>query len=245
MAQRAEQASVRVALSASLGAMAARRAKRKVVGIDVGGESKGFHAVAMLDGTYSERRQTRSVTDLVRWCRGKIGAQVVAIDAPCRWRTGKEARTAERKLLAQGIRCFLTPSRSAALRNAGGFYDWMLRGASLFRAMEKAYPRFRPRQPTGIICCFETFPHAVTWHLRGANADASRKRSQRLALLGQHGVGFDNLTSMDWIDAALCALAADHLASGERMHAYGDARTGYIVVPAARAAGVGGASKTE
>jgi len=233
MAQQLGQASARVAVSAKLDAMVARRAKRKVVGIDVGGESKGFHGVALADGRYSDRLQTSSTPDLVRWCRMEIGAQVVAIDAPCRWRSGNNARTAERELLAQGIRCFLTPNRSVALRNASGFYGWMLRGAALFRAIEKAYPLFRLGQPQGSPCCFETFPHAVTWHLRGGNADASRKRSQRLALLGKHGVSVENLTNMDWIDAALCALTADQHAAGKRMRVYGDARTGCIVVPSA------------
>ena len=39
------------------------------------------------------------------------------------------------------------------------------------------------------------------------------------------------LTSIDWIDAALCALAAHHLASGRPCWAYGELDTGLIVVP--------------
>lgn len=209
-----------------------RRPKRIVVGIDVGGARKGFHAVALADGIYLDRLQTRSVRELVRWVRDDIGAHVVAVDAPCRWRTAKTGRAAERRLVAQGIRCFLTPTRREALRNARGYYDWMIRGMELFRALEKTHPLHKAGTSIGWRCSFETFPHAITWHLRGGNADAARKRPQRLALLRAHGVRVAYLTNMDWIDAALCALAAEIFATGRRMQFYGDRRTGQIVVPA-------------
>jgi predicted nuclease with RNAse H fold len=235
MAQQFGQASTRVALWVKLCSVAFSSDQRKVVGIDVGGETKGFHGVAMVNGRYLNRRQTRSVRDLVNWCSQEIGAQVVAIDAPCRWRSGKETRTAERELLAQGIRCFLTPRRADALKNSSGFYGWMFRGEALFRAMEMTYPLFKQGQPAGSICCFESFPHAVAWHLQGASAEAANKRLNRLAVLNQHGVRVDKLTNMDWIDAALCALNADLLARGMCMRIYGDERTGCIVMPSTKA----------
>ena len=207
------------------------RAKRIVVGIDVGGARKGFHAVALADGIYLDRLRTRSVRELVRWVRDDIGAHIVAVDAPCRWRTAKTGRAAERRLVAQGIRCFLTPARREALRNATGYYDWMIRGMELFRALEKTHPLCHAGKTAGGSCSFETFPHAITWHLRGGKADAPRKRAQRLALLRRHGVSVATLTNMDWIDAALCALAAEMFAAGHGMHFYGDRRTGHIVVP--------------
>lgn len=214
--------------------MVSRRAKQRAVGIDVGGARKGFHAVALVGGTYLDRLQTHSVRDLVRWVRNDIGAQVVAIDAPCRWRAGKTCRAAERGLMEQGIRCFLTPTRRVAMKNVTGYYEWMLRGMDLFRALEKTHPLCNAETSIGRKCSFETFPHAITWHLRAGNADASRKRPQRLALLRAHGVRVGDLTNMDWIDAALCALAADTFAAGHRMHFYGDRRTGRIVVPVRR-----------
>jgi predicted nuclease with RNAse H fold len=207
------------------------RAKRIVVGIDVGGARKGFHAVALVDGTYLDRKQTPSVRELTHWVSEEIGAQIVAIDSPCRWRSGKSGRTAELELLEKGIRCFLTPNRGEAVRNTTGFYHWMLRGAELFRAFEKTHPLCRAGKPTGRKCTFETFPHAITWHLRGGKADATHKRPQRLALLRRHGVSVAALTNMDWIDAAVCALAAEMFAAGHVMRFYGDRRTGHIVVP--------------
>ena len=212
--------------------MVLRPAKRIVVGIDVGGARKGFHAVALADGIYLDRKQTPSVRELVRWVREEIGgAQVIAVDSPCRWRSGKAVRAAELELLEDGIRCFLTPTRSEAARNTTGFYHWMLRGAELFRALEKTHPPCHAGIAAGGKCTFETFPHAITWHLRGGKADATRKRAQRLALLRRHGVSVAALTNMDWIDAALCALAAEMFAAKHGMHFYGDRRAGHIVVP--------------
>jgi hypothetical protein len=86
-------------------------------------------------------------------------------------------------------------------------------------------------RPPSAPACFETFPHAISWHLRGGDAQARQKRLQRLALLRQAGIDTAPLTSIDRIDAALCALAAHHLASGYPCRAYGDAASGLIVVP--------------
>ena len=66
-----------------------------VVGIDVGGPRKGFHAVALRDGVYLDKFASPDPLALAAWCI-QVGARAVAIDAPCRWsRTGR-ARPAER-----------------------------------------------------------------------------------------------------------------------------------------------------
>jgi predicted nuclease with RNAse H fold len=154
-----------------------------VVGIDVGGVRKGFHAVALRDGVYAGQLATGDVQELAHWCRSVVGASVIAIDAPCRWSTGGRARPCERELMRQGI------------------------------------------------CCFETFPHAITWHLRNGEAKARQKRRQRTALLAQAGISTASLTSIDLIDAALCALAAHRVVSGAACLAFGEPDTGLIVVP--------------
>ena len=205
-----------------------------VVGIDVGGSRKGFHGVALQDGLYAGQWQTRDAREMAAWCRDEIGAQAVAVDAPCRWSAGPVGRAAERELLQQGIRCFLTPTRREALRHSAGFYDWMLNGEKLFRALERTHPLCRALPRPGQRCCFETFPHAITWNLRGGRAHVVRKRAQRSALLRTYGVRTEHLTNIDWIDAALCALAADLLAARAPMQFHGEARAGFIIVPALR-----------
>jgi len=154
-----------------------------VVGIDVGGARKGFHAVALAGGAYAGQLATGDVQDLGHWCCSVVGARVIAIDAPCRWSSDGRARPCERGLMRQGI------------------------------------------------FCFETFPHAITWHLRGGEAKARQKRPQRTALLAQAGITTAPLTSIDLIDAALCAFAAHRVASGAPCLAFGEPDTGLIVVP--------------
>jgi len=206
-----------------------------VIGIDVGGSRKGFHAVALTGGAYAARLGTSELQELAHWCRTVIGAQLIAIDAPCRWSSDGRARPCERELNAVGIRCFASPSRTAALSHPSNYYGWMLQGEALYRELEASHPLLSGLPAPGLqasdTACFETFPHAIAWHLRGGNADARQKRPQRRALLEQAGVDTAALTSIDWIDAALCALAAHQLASGQPSRAYGEPASGLIVVP--------------
>ena len=201
-----------------------------VIGIDVGGSRKGFHAVALTGGAYAARLGTSEVQELAHWCRSVIGAELVAIDAPCRWSRDGRARPCERELNAAGIRCFASPSRTAALSHPSNYYGWMLQGEALYRELAASHPLLSTLPASG-VACFETFPHAITWQLRGGNAEARQKRLQRRALLEQAGINTAALTSIDWIDAALCALAAQHLVSGLPCRAYGEPASGLIVVP--------------
>ena len=201
-----------------------------VIGTDVGGSRKGFHAVALSGGAYAARLRTAEVQELAHWCRSVIGAQLIAIDAPCRWSSDGRARPCERELSAAGIRCFASPTRQAALSHPSNYYGWMLQGELLYRQLELSHPLLAAL-PASAPACFETFPHAIAWHLRGGQASAAHKRSQRTELLRQAGIDPAPLTSIDFIDAALCALAAHQLASGRPCRAYGEAGSGLIVVP--------------
>jgi hypothetical protein len=53
---------------------------------------------------------------------------------------------------------------------------------ALYDALRPTHPVRDPRAPGGERYSFETFPHAITWHLRGGLANARRKREQRRAL---------------------------------------------------------------
>lgn len=206
-----------------------------VIGIDVGGSRKGFHAVALSAGATTGQLATTEVEELAHWCRAVIAAQLIAIDAPCRWSAEGRARPCERELNAAGIRCFASPSRQAALSHPSNYYGWMLQGEALYRQLEASHPLLAALpaagQPPSAPACFETFPHAITWQLRGGVASAAHKRSQRTELLRQAGINPAPLTSIDFIDAALCALSAHHLAIGLPCQTYGEAGSGLIVVP--------------
>lgn len=199
-----------------------------VVGIDVGGPKKGFHAVALNEGRYREKFATPDAEAMVEWCR-QIGARAVGVDAPCRWSLTGRARPAERALAAEGIHSFATPSRAAA--ESRDFYRWMINGAELFRLLEAHYPLFDGGNATSGPVCFETFPQAVACALAGKVVSAKRKSAVRRELLREAGIDTAPLTSIDTVDAALCALAAHSLLAGS-YKTYGDATEGLIVVPA-------------
>ncbi len=199
------------------------------VGIDVGGSQKGFHAVALRSCRYLTKFAHLDASDVAAWCR-ETGALIVGIDAPCRWRSTEQARTAERKLATDGISCFITPDSEKAKSRA--FYQWMLNGAELYRRIEPDYPLYSGSAFSGPVC-FETFPQAVACQLAGRVVSAKQKAVERRKLLREAGIDISALTNMDLVDAALCALAAQYLVAGS-FKTYGDTTDGFIVVPADR-----------
>ena len=202
------------------------------VGIDVGGARKGFHAVALSDGAYTSQLATAEVETLRDWCLNEMKVQVIAIDAPCRWSTNGRMRACERELMQRGIHCFASPTREQAIRHLSDYYGWMLRGEALYQALESSHPICTALPVAGEHCCMETFPHAITWHLRGGEAQARQKRRQRRELLRKAGIDLEQLSNIDLVDAALCALTAHRAASGASCKTYGDPFEGIIVVPA-------------
>ena len=198
-----------------------------IVGVDVGGPKKGFHAVALREGQFREKVATPNAAEVVAWCR-KLDAPVVGIDAPCCWsRTGR-ARSCERALAAEGIYAFATPSQAMAENNP--FYGWMLNGAELFRLLAPNYQLFDGQYSESSPVCFETFPQAVACALAGTIVTAKHKSRDRRRLLREAGLSIDFLTNIDMVDAALCALTAHHLLN-VTFKTYGDAAEGFIVVP--------------
>jgi predicted nuclease with RNAse H fold len=188
------------------------------VGIDVGGPRKGFHAIALRGGAYAGRLASCEAQELARWCRSVVHARVIAIDAPCRWSTDGRARPGERELMQKGIWCFSSPTHQQAhTPHRTGYFNWMLQGEKLYQALEASHPLVC-RLPIAGPGCFETFPHAITWHLCGGKAKAAQKRTQRRELLQQAGIDLAPLTAQ---------IAA---AGGECVH-YGEPETGWIVVP--------------
>lgn len=198
-----------------------------VVGVDVGGPKKGYHAVVLEGGQYREKLSTLAVEEVADWCRSHK-ASLIGIDAPCRWsRTGR-ARPCERALAAEGLHTFATPSRAKG--EVHRFYRWMVQGADLYRCLAPDYPLFDGQLPASKQICFETFPHAVACALAERTLSAKQKRADRSRLLQEAGVKTYALSNIDLIDAAICALAAHRLGAG-MFKAYGDAVEGFIVVP--------------
>ncbi len=106
------------------------------IGIDVGGNRKGFHAVALRGGTYAGQLASRDAQTVSHWCCAVMKASVIAIDAPCRWSSDGHPRPCERDLLGRGLRCFTTPTRARAVAHPTDYFGWMVRGEELFLSLE-------------------------------------------------------------------------------------------------------------
>jgi len=202
--------------------------------VDVGGPKKGFHCVALCNGSVRDKFQSHNAKKVAEWCR-RIEAQAIAVDAPCRWSTSGRARPAERELMAEGIWCFSTPSREVAEKHPTGHFQWMLAGAELFRCLEATHHLFSGMPcPARLPVCFETFRHAVVCALAGKVVTARPKATKRRTALCNQGYDDTVLPNIDFVDAGLCALAALHLVA-TKIKKYGNAESGIIVVPRAAA----------
>lgn len=200
-----------------------------VVGVDVGGKRKGFHAVALRGNCCIDKIATSSASSVVEWCQQKQ-AVAVGVDAPCQWSLTGRARTAERALMNKGIWCFATPTLEMAKSHPKDHYGWMLAGAKLFSLLKTHYRQFDGLPVDSIQVCFETFPQAVACALAGDIVSAKRKSSVRRKLLSNIGVDASTLPNIDFVDAALCAVSAQSLLAGN-FNYYGDTLEGFIVVP--------------
>ena len=166
-------------------------------------------------------------------------AKIVAVDAPCGWSQSTSSRQAERdlKLGKKKIHCFATPTRPHAEANKKGFFGWVFNGERLYELLVPHYPLFNGsclKDPT----CFETFPHAIVCAFAGKVVPAKPKASNRRKVLRARGYDPSPLPSIDFIDAALCAVAAEEFRQG-RTKPFGGQDEGCIVVPALDVSGSG------
>lgn len=201
-----------------------------VAGVDVGGARKGCHLVILRGRDVVCVVNSSNPEDLYQQClRHEVAA--VGIDSPCQWSLEGAARLAEKELAREKIFCFSTPTQGRALLNTSGFYGWMFSGERVFQTFAPTYPLLTEKRYSGGRVTFETFPHAITCSLLGKEvASAKLKRVQRRQLLEDAGIDTRSLTSIDAVDAALCALTAQLLLRG-KTRAYGDVRGGYVFVP--------------
>lgn len=206
-----------------------------VIGIDVGGVRKGFHAVAMnRQGRLLATVHERDPSAVARWCRA-WGAAAVAVDAPCGWSDpevspGGRSRACERALAREGIRAYSTPDRATASGNK--FYGWVFNAERLYAELAAPFPLLgEPGTPAPVS--FESFPHAVATLFSGtrpSRASAKEKDQHRREVLRAQGIDPARLIGPDLVDAALCALAA-RAWQGGKARAWGDAREGMIITP--------------
>ncbi len=184
--------------------------------------------MALLDGKFIGKEENLEPGAIFDWCVEKE-AIVVAVDAPCKWSQAGSSRLAERELRAHGIYCFATPTREAALSNRTGFYNWVLNGERLYRWFQDDYQLFNNNQKDPIL--FQTFPHAIVCSLAGRVVSAKPKSRVRRNVLRSKGYDDSSLPNIDFVDAALCAVAAEEFRRSN-YQLYGNHSEGFILVPA-------------
>ena len=128
------------------------------------------------------------------------------------------------------MRCFYTPTRALAAKSR--FYDWVFNGELLYQKL--GLPIFMGEQSQE-TCAIETFPHAVQMSLWAEDPNPiGNKRSVRESTLAlKENYDTSQLSNIDFIDAALCAVSADYFAHHQFI-AYGCKTEGYIVLPKIR-----------
>jgi predicted nuclease with RNAse H fold len=203
-----------------------------VAGIDVGGTKKGFHLAILRGRELVDVFSSPDALQIHARCLS-FDVRAIGIDAPSQWALDHAGRAAEKALARERISCFSTPTEEKALASTSGFYEWMFNGARVYAACAQTHPVLKEAMFSGAPVSFETFPHAITCAYLKEEASAKKKNTQRRKLLEDEGIDTSKLKSIDDIDAALCALAAQGLIAGET-RAFGDAAGGYIFVPNAR-----------
>ena len=92
------------------------------------------------------------------------------------------------------------------------------------------YPLFDGQWSEGQMC-IETFPHAVMCAMAGRVVSAKPKATVRREALRKRGYKVSSLPNVDFVDAALCAVAAYEFLN-RNYQQYGNSGEGFIVVPA-------------
>ena len=190
----------------------------KVIGIDVGGKRKGFHAVLLSSQSIQAVFKHTDPVQLVTWSLSHQPV-AIAIDAPCGWSNSGGSRESERSLAHQGKRipCFCTPTRARAAQSR--FYDWVFNGEQLYQAFNRQS-----------ISPIETYPHGVSEIILQQSPLPAKKQARRQAALAKMGLLNPCLTSVDLRDAALAALTADAFREYQT-HAFGNDSEGKIHLP--------------
>lgn len=201
------------------------------LGIDVGGQRKGYHVVALdgarrLVGDICNPKSSEDIANII----ARVKPRLVAIDAPAGWAETGKSRSTERELARAGIQSFYTPTREQAAR-AGAFYAWVFSGEKVHEAARRTHSAYAG---TGSIWghSIEVFPNATVRLLSGQRPPVGVSKSawRRQVLSGQ-GVAENELPNLDYVDAALCALTGLYALDGD-YQAFGKPSEGLLIAPA-------------
>lgn len=202
-----------------------------VGGIDVGGERRGFHLVALKGAAIRATFETLHAAEAVAWCVDQ-GITLVGVDAPAGWSQAIDgecqSRVAERDIHQSGFHIFFTPTRE--IGTARKFSRWMLNGERLYAELLKHYPLHNGNTQAPPRCCFETYPYIAACGLANKRLSAKNKNRDRREVIRSAGIDPALLKNQDYVDATICALVA-YSVHADACIAYGHAEEGFILTP--------------
>jgi predicted nuclease with RNAse H fold len=162
------------------------------LGVDVGGERKGFDAALVGDSAVLELRSRQRVDDIVAWARA-VRPEVIAVDSPRRAAPdGCTSRACERAL-ARAV-CGIRWTPDARRLAAGAYYGWVRAGLELYAALAGCE----------VIECFPTASW-TRWIGPRAGVPRAAWTTRGLARLGLSGVRARNQDQRDAVAAAVTA----------------------------------------
>lgn len=176
-----------------------------VIGIDVGGNKKGFAIAAMtietLEWIFMEGASDVDAV-LHKLRRSDLGLKVIAIDCPPTAQiNGPKTRSAERELHKLGYRVQWTRRQNLESQ------EWMLNGQALWDSLRREFSN---------VELIETFPTAAFDHVSDYNI-RPLARPARVSHINSH--------HHDLMDAALCAIVAHKYTKGS-VQVVGNASSG-------------------
>ncbi len=182
------------------------------MGVDVGGKRKGFDAALVEDARVVGLRQRQSVKDIVAWVVEARPA-VVAVDSPRSAAASGQTHRPEEKELRRAV-CGIRWTPPSALLDTNPYYEWIVEGLRLYKALE--------HHSVDVIECFPTASW-TRWH--GARNGRRRSVWTREALAALQLGGVPPRTNQDKRDAIAAALTARDYERGH-VQCFGE-----IVVP--------------
>ena len=186
------------------------------LGVDVGGERKGFDVAVIDERSLLELRGGMSLASVVELAVAQAPV-LVAVDGPRACAPdGHSARADERELRRRVCGIRWTPD--AAHVQTGGYYGWVRHGLALFAALGAHG-----------VAAIEVFPTASWTRWCGPRGRSSRARWSREGVRRLALDGVPERTNQDARDAVAAAVTA-------REHTLGRTEAiGEIIVPAVRA----------